>query len=337
EYADLKIAVDHFVAMADPDGSFDDQQFHEEQRTASVTVTNGAVSVHAWGGGPIAATEMKAIFERAVDAEFQRDCDTRREMHGDDHLAHPLPRTAAQRTFDALHQIFLGSVTAPADGRRPEPVVNIVIDPTTAIEALARHGLIDIDHEAQPDAPVDPTTLRCHTSTGTPIHPDVAVKAMIRGSIRRVIVDANDVIINMGRTRRLFTGKARQAAQLLVTRCAHRGCDVPAELCDVDHVDEWSRHGGRTDQGNGYPACDTHDRWKHQQQLRGRRDVHGRLHLIKPDGTVIKPLNARNPVWADPDPPPSRTISWREWTGGRPLRAAPHPDATVTLVDLQSA
>ncbi len=346
EYADLKIAIDHFVVHADPDGSFDDQQFHEEHRSASVTVTNGAVSVLAHGGDPIAATEMKAIFERAVETEFHRDCDTRRRLHGDDHLAHPLPRTAAQRTFDALHQIFVASMTAPADGKRPEPVVNIVIDPTTAMEALARHGLIDIDDNAEADQPVDPTKLRCHTSTGTAVHPDVAVKAMLRGSVRRVIVDANDVVINFGRTQRLFTGNARRAAQLLVTRCAHRGCDVPAEFCDVDHIDEWVAHGGRTDQGNGGPACNTHDRWKHQQGLRGRRDRNGRIHLIKPDGTVIKPLNARDPVWADPDPPPAqspappppRTITWVDWTRGRRARGtAPHPDSTVTIYDLQAA
>ncbi|NND75243.1 MAG: hypothetical protein HKN44_09580, partial [Ilumatobacter sp.] len=96
--------------------------------------------------------------------------------------------------------------------------------------------------------------------------------------------------------------------------------------------------GGRTDQGNGYPACNTHDRWKHQQGLRGRRDVHGRLHLIRPDGSVIKPLNARDPVWADPDPPadpPSRTITWAEWTRGRLRRGAPPADATVTIYDLR--
>ncbi|NND76435.1 MAG: DUF222 domain-containing protein, partial [Ilumatobacter sp.] len=51
EFAEFTLAVDYFVSRADPDGSFDDQQFHEDQRTASVTVTNGAVSVFAHGGG----------------------------------------------------------------------------------------------------------------------------------------------------------------------------------------------------------------------------------------------------------------------------------------------
>ncbi len=62
---------------------------------------------------------------------------------------------------------------------------------------------------------------------------------MIRGSVRRVIVDAHDVVINLGRTQRLFTGKARHAAQLLTVHCGYRGCDVPAQFCDIDHINEW--------------------------------------------------------------------------------------------------
>ncbi|NND75723.1 MAG: DUF222 domain-containing protein [Ilumatobacter sp.] len=339
EYADLRIAVDHFISCADPDGSFDDHEFHEQHRTASVTETGGAVSVHANGGDPIQAVEMKTIFDRAVEAEFRKDCDARRALHGDNALAHPLPRTSEQRTFDALHQIFVDSVTAPADGKRPEPLVNIIIDPTTALEALARHGLLDVDGDLDNAAPtgrtdlIDPTSRRCATSTGTAVHPDVALRAMIRGSIRRVVVDAHDVVINLGRTRRLFTGNARRAAQLLAVRCTHRGCDIPAEFCDVDHLDEWARDRGGTDQHNSAPQCPAHDQSKHRRQLRGRRDRYGRIHLVKPDGTVIKPLNARDPVWADPDPP--STIPWDDWVREHAPNAARHPGWTITVHDVR--
>jgi hypothetical protein len=130
------------------------------------------------------------------------------------------------------------------------------------------------------------------------VHPDAALQAMLAGSVRRVMVDAQAVVINMGRTQRLFTGKARQAAQLLAVRCGFRGCDVAAEFCDVDHVTPWV-DGGETDQANSLPLCGSHDRRKHGQQLRGRRDRHGRIHLIRPDGSVIKPLNAHDPEWTE--------------------------------------
>lgn len=338
DYADFKIAVKHFMTHADPDGSFDDQQFREEHRTASVTDTNGAVSVHAYGGDPLRAGEMKAIFDRAVEAEFHKDCDTRRIEHGDDALSYPLPRTVEQRNFDAIYEIFMASVSAPADGKRPEPLVNFVIDPITGIDTLVRHGLLDIDDDDAAAGPVDSSTRRCATSTGTPVHPDVVMKAMVRGGIRRVVVDAHDVVINLGRTQRLFTGKARQAAQLLTTRCGHRGCDVPAQFCDIDHLDEWAADNGGTDQANALPLCGVHDRWKHRQRLRGRRDRTGRIHLVKPDGTVIKPLNARDPEWADPDPPlQPRILTWAEWAGDRSTTTTPNAGCTVTIYDLRTA
>ena len=296
EHDDFADAVKHFVVQADQDGAYRDQKFHEDQRTASVRVDDGAVSVHVSGGDPLRSVEMKEIFERAVEAEAHKDFETRRAEHGDDALAHPMPRSSDQRRFDAIYAIFSASVVAPANGKRPEPLVNIVIDPANSLEVLAKYGLIDLTDVAR----VDPTSRRCATSTGIAVHPDVALQAMFAGSVRRVMVDAHDVVINMGRTQRLFTGKGRQAAQLLAVRCGFRGCDVGAEFCDVDHLTPWV-DGGETDQANSLPLCGSHDRRKHRQQLRGRRDRHGRIHLIRPDGSVIKPLNARDPESPDPE------------------------------------
>ena len=159
--------------------------------------------------------------------------------------------------------------------------------------------------------------------------------------MQRVVVDAHDVVINHGRRHRLFTGKAREAAQLLATTCGHRGCDVPADLCDVDHVDEWAADGGETNQDNALPLCGSHDRWKHRQRLRGRRDRSGRIHLIKPDGSVIKPIGARDPVWAEPDPPADfdwRRMTWADIiTMSRELKKMPDHGWTATIVELPAA
>jgi hypothetical protein len=159
------------------------------------------------------------------------------------------------------------------------------------------------------------------------------MKAMLTGSIRRVIVDAHDVVINMGRTQRLFTGKARHAAQLLVVQCGYRGCDV-------DHITPWI-DGADTDQANSMPLCGPHDRRKHTKQLRGRRDRHGRIHLITPNGTVIKPLNAPDPQWAEPEPErprPRRRYTWDQWvTKHSELGDLPAPPHGTTFSDLRPA
>ena len=151
-------------------------------------------------------------------------------------------------------------------------------------------------------AAADLSKHRCETTTGTSVHRDVALRALITGRVRRVVVDADSVVIDLGRTQRLFTGKARQAAQLLATTCTHRGCDIPATLCDVDHRNEWADDGGPTDQANAMPLCGSHDRWKHANKIRSRRATSGQLFLITPDGTTILPTGAHQPEWAEPPP-----------------------------------
>jgi len=347
EYNDFDNVINHFIDRADPDGAFDNQQFQQDQRTASVRDNNGAVAVHACGGSPQAACEMTKIFELAVQTEFDTDCATRRSEHGDDALNHPLPRTTDQRKFDALHHIFLAWATVPANGTTPDPLVNILFDHVSAGNTLFNHGLVeDPNIFGLPDdvfaaAAKDLSKHRCQTSTGTSVHPDVALRALIVGRVRRVVVDADNVVINLGRTQRLFTGKARDAAQLLVTTCTHRGCDIPATLCDVDHRNEWAGDDGPTDQANAMPLCGSHDRWKHANNIRSRRAASGRLFLIKPDGTTILPAGAREPNWAEPppgEPPPTTPPSTAPGTatgGNDPWAAFPDAvdfdDVTVTV------
>lgn len=308
EYNDFDKVVDHFIDRADPDGAFDTQKFHEDHRTASVRDDKGVVTVHASGGCPQAAAEMAKVFELAVQAEFDSDCAARRAVHGDDALNHPLPRTLEQRTFDALHQIFLAWATTPADGTTPHPLVNILFDHVSAGHAMFAHGLVDspnifgLPDEVFEVAAADLSNRRCETTTGTSVHPDVALRAAIAGRVRRAIVDADSVVIDLGRTQRLFTAKARAAAQLLVATCTHRGCGIPATLCDVDHRSEWASDGGSTDQANTMPLCGSHDRWKHANHIRSRRSSSGRLFLIRPDGTTVLPVGAREPDWAEPPP-----------------------------------
>lgn len=307
EFNDFDTVIKHFIMQADPDGSFDDQLFHEEERTAWVADVDGAVEVHASGGSALAAAEMKAIFDLAVEAEFDKDCAARRAEHVDGALAAPLPRTPQQRKFDAMYAIFMSFVTAPVDGKTPEPLVNIVIDHVSAGRTLEAHGLVDtadiigIGDDAFAAAEADLLQRRCSIND-TPVHPDVALHAMISGRIRRAVINSDSVTIDLGRTQRLFTGKARQAAQLLAVTCTHRGCDIPAKFCDVDHRAEWVADDGRTDQDNAMPACGPCDRWKHTERIRTRRATNGRIYLIRADGTTITAIGETEPDWSEPHP-----------------------------------
>lgn len=359
-YDDFETDVARFETLLASDESFGDDQI--EDRTASVTADAGGVRLHASGGSALQAAEMLAVFRQAEQDQFALDCAARRDEHGDDAAVHPLPRTAQQRRFDAMYSIVLAYVTVPADGVTPRPLVNIVMDPLTAGDLLDAHGLTDTENvfttgigAAGTGLTPDIRNYRCETSTGIVIDPHDALRAMLTGHIRRVVVDSAGVVVDMGRKRRLFTGLQRDAAQLLATSCLMDGCNVPAELCEVDHLDEWAdgistgncERG--TDQRNAGPMCGVHNRYKHRARLRARRAADGRIRLIRPDGTVIKPVGERDPVWADADPPfdpqpdgPLRNVvdggylvPWHEWIEKRPrLHGVADPGFSIYRIDL---
>jgi hypothetical protein len=126
----------------------------------------------------------------------------------------------------------------------------------------------------------------------------------LAGHVRRAVVDAAGVIVDLGRRQRLFTGAAREAAKLLIVRCEHPGCVLPADFCDVDHATEWA-HGGRTDQTNSRIRCGGHNIDKTKKRWRSRRATNGRTYTIRTDGTIMLPVGVRPPTFPDEDDPES--------------------------------
>lgn len=317
DYSSFETVVSRFEKLGDIDGAHADDRSNIEDRSATVVESADGVSVSAHGGDALQAAEMTAVFQQACQDEFVIDCERRRTEHGDDAPSHPLPRTARQRSLDALHRIFLAYVTVPKGGVRPEPIVSVVIDAATAGAVLHEHGLLDTP-QVLTDAEPELFDRRCETSSGTVVHPDLALTAMLTGRVRRAVVDSAGVVIDLGRSQRLFTGNSREAARLLVTRCSARGCDVPARFCDIDHLRSASENGA-TDQANSTPLCGRHNRHKHSARLRARRTARGDVRLIRADGTLIGPAGERPPDWAEPDPPAgARLIPWDEFVRTRP-------------------
>ena len=319
-FDEFKICVDRFIMLADTDGAFDDMAANVEHRTALVTEIGGALHVQASGGDPLVAAGMIGVFARFVQAEFRADVEARRAEFGDAPDEHPLPRTAAQRSFDALQTIFEVADQAVDAGREAtgsfESVVNIVCDEATVNEVLAGAGLtlpsgrqLDVDDfgsvclddmvdEFTDTTAGDPAGLldrRCATADGSPIHPVLLLRALLTGHVRRVVVDSAGVVTDLGRRQRLFTGSAREAAKLLTRTCTHPGCRVSSRFAQVDHVDEWVGGAGGTDQHNADVRCGGHNRFKHRQRWRTRRDPNGRSYSIRSDGTIVLPVGEREP------------------------------------------
>lgn len=132
---------------------------------------------------------------------------------------------------------------------------------------------------------LEAVTHRCSTFNGVPVDPTEAMVVGLWARVRRVVVDARGVTIDLG-TARYFTGSARHAVLVTNPRCIWPGCDTPADSCEVDHLHE-HQHGGRTHAGNGAPLCGRHNRHKHNHRFQIQREPTGGYTVLRPDGTPL--------------------------------------------------
>ena len=234
------------------------------------------------------ACRNREVFDRQYDAEFEADWAKTVELYGDHASAALMPRTAAQLAADALTAIFQKAASTPPGSKAPKPIGNINIDFHTFQDLM-------IESKLCPERVVDPfedstpiiSRRRCQTTDGTLVDRDTALRVLLEGYVRFVIHNDEGVPIRWGRTRRLFTGAARQAVLTLSSRCTHPGCRVRAGRCQIDHLTEWHEHG-ETSPDNGNVGCGRHNRLKHRHRLRVERDRLGHWHTYRPDGTELR-------------------------------------------------
>ena len=186
-----------------------------------------------------------------------------------------LRRTEAQRRADALLAMARAAAACPPDRSRPLPTVNFLLDETTA-HATADGRRLDPDHYRD---------VVSRTDRGHHVHPTAIIGVSLWALIRRVVTDAQGVVIDLGRARRLFSGHAREAVMLLEPTCIWPGCDQPHTWCHADHLTSWTTRGP-TNTRNGAPLCPRHN-YREETGFTVSRDDHGRWHVTAPDGTII--------------------------------------------------
>jgi len=90
---------------------------------------------------------------------------------------------------------------------------------------------------------------------------------------RRLACDANIIpvvlggkgeILDLGRTRRLFSPAQRKALRRRDKRCRAEGCTVAATWCEAHHETPWSQ-GGKTDLDDGVSLCSWHHHRAHDR------------------------------------------------------------------------
>jgi len=263
-------------ALADPIGAADKAERIRTRRNAMMHQdSDGGWNLHA-GFDDVGGPEFLEIFSHYVDREFNHDWNRAVTEHGAANAdIATLARTEPQRRSDALLEMARAAAACPPDRTRPLPTVNFLLD-ATAAEAAANGEPID---------PADYRDVTARTDRGHRVDPNAIIGVSLWALIRRVVLDARSVVIDMGRTQRLFTGAARQAVMLLEATCIWPGCEHPHSTCHADHVTSWSERGP-TDPDNGAPLCARHNYLK-ELGFTITRDSNGNWHITAPDGTQI--------------------------------------------------
>ncbi|WP_433353894.1 DUF222 domain-containing protein [Microtetraspora malaysiensis] len=94
--------------------------------------------------------------------------------------------------------------------------------------------------------------------------------------LTRLVMDADGCVLDVGRTARRATRRQRRTILARYTRCMVDHCPMPAHLCQIDHITNWS-DGGATDLDNLGPTCQFHNRDRY------RNPAHYQLHRVGKD------------------------------------------------------
>jgi hypothetical protein len=76
--------------------------------------------------------------------------------------------------------------------------------------------------------------------------------------------------------------------------CTHPGCDIPANWCQVHHVNDW-RRGGPTDIDNLTLACGLDNRLADQNGWSTRKNARGETEWLPPPHLDPQHLNRGQP------------------------------------------
>ena len=101
------------------------------------------------------------------------------------------------------------------------------------------------------------------TSTGDPITAAEARRLACTAGILPVVLGGAGEILDLGRTRRLFSPAQRKAMAIRDRDCRAEGCDIPAAWCEAHHANEPWAKGGRTDLADGNLLCSFHHHRAH--------------------------------------------------------------------------
>jgi hypothetical protein len=167
----------------------------------------------------------------------------------------------------ALFALTAGSDAGKGGVRRAGAIdMSILIDAKTLLEGIV-HDTSVVDCGLGIELPVESIRRMACCADVTPI-----------------IVGADGVRLELGRTTRLANRAQRRALRAMYRGCAVPGCCVAFDYVVIHHV-QYFRNGGLTDVANLLPLCSKHHHLAHEGGWQFTLGADRTLEIIRADGT----------------------------------------------------
>ena len=238
-FVDFKRRCDLWELTVDPDGAEQGADDDRAARELHLSQSFGGMWFGRLTLDPVSGAivdQTLTIIEREL---FDVDWKAAKERLGRDPLVVELDRTPAQRRADALVEMATRARSAPAGGRRPAPLVTVVVDYQTLM------------------GPVLELFNR------TVLTPGTVARLLTEADVERIVFDGPSRVVDVGAPRRFFRGALRRAIEVRDRTCFHPSCDEPPLRREIDHIQEANR-GGQTTYLNGRLGCGFHNRRRNQ-------------------------------------------------------------------------
>jgi hypothetical protein len=263
---DVRTAGKHLQYVVDPDGSLAGSCHQFDRRHLTLApLMDGMTAVEGLLDSEAAALLTAALEPFLVPADPD---DT---------------RTAAQRRADGLVQIVQTAtdhaLLPVVGGERPH--LQVIVDPrggTSSVDGPDGAGTGVLPPGRLPQTPGGPAFL----------HPVSVARVACDAQLTALLLDEHGVVVDLGRTKRLFTAPQRRVLAARDGGCRFPGCDRPPAHTDAHHLVSWL-HGGPTDLANALLLCRHHHRTVHEggwslQVVDSERGTHGPVTVTGPNG-----------------------------------------------------
>ena len=219
--------------------------------------------------------ELDPIRDAAVSSVI--DAELARLRHEDGNAGTPWNQLQANAFVAAVTNGVTRRRTADdsaADGEAEDarhalriPEITLLMDFATLVDGLHDHSV-------------------CETEDGITIPVSTARRLCCDAEIIPVVLGADGVPLDMGRSIRTANRAQRRALRTMYRTCAHPDCTVPFSACKSHHIRWWWKHKGRTDISNLISLCERHHHLVHEGGWTLTMTADRVTTWIRPDGVV---------------------------------------------------